>query len=157
MQIFSLFEHSTSVELALSKLEQEGVTKEQIFVVPIDESDEGLNVFDSMQDSDGISFIDIGMALATAFGVIGTSIGFKLEWGPIIWGLIAAFIGFLCGFIWSMCIIKFTKNGYRNERRVLPLVIVIVECEKEYVKSIEKILFENKAIGLSTPRVEVLN
>ena len=74
VQIFSLFEHSPSVELALSKLEQEGVTKEQILVVPIDEANENLKVFDSIHDSDGFSFIDKGMALATALGVVGTSL-----------------------------------------------------------------------------------
>ncbi len=37
------------------------------------------------------------MALATAFSVIGASIGFKLSWGPIYWGIISAFIGFILG------------------------------------------------------------
>ncbi|CAM4292042.1 hypothetical protein [Paenibacillus tarimensis] len=150
MQVFALFEHSPSVELALTKLEQEGVDKEHILVVPIDETSENLKVFDSLHDSDGISFIDKAMALATAFGVVGTSIGFKLEWGPIIWGLIAAFIGFLCGLVWNICIIKFTRNGYRKEKRVLPLIMVIVECDREAVKGVEIILRENKVIGYST-------
>lgn len=79
MQVFSIFEHSPGLELAISKLEQEGFGKENIFVVPIDEQAEGLKVFDSIHDSDGFSFIDKGMALATAFGVVGTSIGFRLE------------------------------------------------------------------------------
>ncbi len=39
------------------------------------------------------SLIDIGMVLGTAFSVIGASIGFKLLWGPIYWGLIGPFIG----------------------------------------------------------------
>ncbi|WP_245947979.1 hypothetical protein [Paenibacillus sambharensis] len=134
----------------MSKLEQEGVTKEHILVVPVDETYENMKVFNSLHDADGVSFVDKALALATAFGVVGTSIGFKLEWGPIIWGLIAAFIGFLCGLVWNLCIIKFTKNGYRKEKRVLPLIIVIVECEREYVKGIESILRENKAIGYST-------
>jgi hypothetical protein len=101
MQVFSLFEHSPSIELVISKLEQEGVDKEKIFVVPIDESDESLRVFDSIHDSDGFSFVDKAMALATAFGVVGTSIGFKLQWGPIVWGgncrLIWFFIGIFMG------------------------------------------------------------
>ncbi|HJV46665.1 MAG TPA: hypothetical protein VJ824_13200 [Bacillota bacterium] len=151
MQVFSIFEHSLSIELAITKLEQEGVYKANIFVVPIDESDDRLNVFDSIHDSDGFSFIDKAMAYATALGVVGTSIGFKLDWGPIIWGLIAAGFGFLIGFLWDMLIIKFIKNGNRPERKTLPLIILIVECEKEQVKGVEFILKENKAIGYSTP------
>ncbi|WP_047985497.1 hypothetical protein [Ornithinibacillus californiensis] len=151
MQVFSIFEHSPSIELAITKLEQEGVEKRNIFVVPIEESNESLKVFDSIHDADGFSFLDKSMALAVALGVVGTSLGFILEWGPIIWGLIAAFIGFSIGFIWDMCVIKFTKSGKRTERRILPVVILIVECEKENVKNIEFILRENSAIGVTTP------
>jgi hypothetical protein len=151
MQVFSLFEHSPSIELAIAKLEKEGFDREKIFVVPIDESDENLKVFDSIHDADGFSFIDKGLAIATAFGVVGTSIGFKLEWGPIVWGLLSAFLGFLLGFLWDMLVIKFIKNGKRSERTILPLIILIVECDKEQVKQIEMILKENKAIGVSTP------
>jgi hypothetical protein len=150
MQFFSIFEHSPAIELAISKLEQVGVTK-NIFAIPIDESNETLRVFDSIHDADGFSFLDKSMALAVATGVVGTSIGFNLKWGPIIWGLIAAFIGFMIGFLWNMCIIKFTKNGKRQERKILPLIILIVECEKENVKDVEFILKENKAIGINTP------
>jgi hypothetical protein len=151
MQVFSLFEHSPSIELAISKLEQEGLDRERIFVVPIDESSENLKVFDSIHDSDGFSFIDKGMALATGFGVVGTSIGFKLTWGPIIWGLLAALIGFSIGFLWDMAIIKFTKNGNKPQKKILPLLLLIVECEREQVKHVEFILKENRAIGFNTP------
>jgi len=151
MQVFSLFENSVAIELAISKLELEGLRKEQIFIVPIDESKEGLKVFDSIHDSDGISMIDKGMAFATAFGVIGTSIGFRLEWGPIIWGLIGAGLGFLLGFLLDIAILKFFKNSKREERKVLPLNILIVDCEQAEVKMVEKILMENKAIGINTP------
>lgn len=151
MQVFSLFENSASIELAISKLEQIGFTNEQIFVVPIDGSKEGLNVFDSIHDSDGITVIDKGMALATAFGVVGTSIGFKLEWGPIFWGLLSALAGFFLGFLIDLLQIKFKKNGKRQEKKMLPLNIVIVECDKDQVSNVERILMENKALGINTP------
>jgi hypothetical protein len=151
MQVFSIFEHSPSIELAITKLEQEGVEKRNIFVVPIEESNESLKVFDSIHDADGFSFLDKSLALAVALGVVGTSLGFTLEWGPIIWGLIAAFVGFSIGFIWDMCLIKFTKSSKRTERKILPVVILIVECEKDSVKDVEFILRENKAIGVTTP------
>ncbi|MGG0741268.1 hypothetical protein [Niallia taxi] len=43
--------------------------------------------------------IDIGAALATASSVVCASIGFKLAWGPIYWGLLGATEGFLIGFV----------------------------------------------------------
>jgi hypothetical protein len=151
MQVFSIFEHSPSIELAISKLEQGGLERENMFIVTIDETEENVKVFDSIHDSDGFSFIDKGMALATAFGVVGTSIGFKLDWGPIIWGLITSIIGFSVGFLWDMLIIKFTKNGNKPQKNILPLVILIVECEREQVKQVEMIVKENNSIGFSTP------
>jgi hypothetical protein len=151
MQVFSLFGHSSSIELALSKLEQEGVERSNLFVVPIDETNETFKVFDSLHDADGLSFLDKAMALAVAFGVVGTSIGFNLKWGPIISGVIAALVGFLIGFLWSMLVIKFKRNGSRPERKILPLVILIVECKKHEVRAIEFILKENNALGINTP------
>ena len=52
------------------------------------------------------------MALATAFSVIGASIGFKLAWGPIYWGLIGAFIGFVLG----LAIRLFTERVIKRKR-----------------------------------------
>jgi hypothetical protein len=151
LQVFSIFEHSPSLELAITKLEQEGIEKKNIFAIPIEESEETLKIFDSIHDADGFSFLDKSMALAVVIGVVGTSIGFNLKWGPIIWGLIAAFIGFSMGFLWNICVIKFTKNSRRTERKILPLVIIIVTCKKENVREVEFILKENKALGINTP------
>ena len=49
------------------------------------------------------------------FSVIGASIGFKLSWGPIYWGLISACIGFVLGFIIRLfieCVIKKRKKEF---------------------------------------------
>lgn len=100
MQVFSLFEHSLSIELAISKLEQEGLGRENNFLVPIDESDENLKVIVLIHDSDGFSFIDKGMVIGSGTWCVGTSIGFKLEWGPHVWGLLPPLFVFplaICG------------------------------------------------------------
>ncbi|MFL6556937.1 MAG: hypothetical protein ACJ8MO_12555, partial [Bacillus sp. (in: firmicutes)] len=83
MQLFSTFETTSYLEMAISTLEKKGIKKECIFAVPLDNRIEERKVFDSIHRSDGTSLIDIGMALATAFSVIGASIGFELSWGPI--------------------------------------------------------------------------
>ncbi|MED4212861.1 hypothetical protein P4662_26780, partial [Priestia megaterium] len=75
MQVFSTFEYSSYIELAVSELEKKGIKKEDIFIVPLNNRTEDRRLFDSLHRADGVSLIDLGMALATAFSVIGASIG----------------------------------------------------------------------------------
>ncbi|MBZ9535957.1 hypothetical protein KGR20_17375 [Cytobacillus oceanisediminis] len=154
MQIFSTFEHSVFIEMAISTLEKKGVKRENIFVVPLDNQTEERKVFDNLHRSDGTSFVDIGVALATAFSVIGASIGFELAWGPIYWGLIGAAIGFLIGF----GIRLFTEIILKKRRRLLKgfhsEIIVIVNCEESEAEMIENILFSHYALGVAKVKVQ---
>jgi hypothetical protein len=150
MQIFSTFEHSNYLELAISAIEQKGIPKSMILAVPLDNRKEERRLFDTLHTSDGVSLFDKGAALAVAFSVIGTSIGFKLEWGPIYWGLIGAGFGFLLGF----CIDLFIYKVYLKRKRLLKgkksEVILVIDCTQEQVDHIEKILWEHFAIGVAT-------
>ncbi|MDU1845951.1 MAG: hypothetical protein E6778_10475 [Niallia nealsonii] len=154
MQIFSTFEHSVFIEMAISTLEKKGVKRENIFVIPLDNQTEERKVFDNLHRSDGTSFVDIGVALATAFSVIGASIGFDLAWGPIYWGLIGAAIGFLIGFgirIFTEIILKKRRRllkGFHSE------IIVIVDCEESEAEMIENILFSHYALGVAKIKVQ---
>ena len=154
MQIFSTFEHSVFIEMAISTLEKNGVKRENIFVIPLDNQTEERKVFDNLHRSDGTSFVDIGVALATAFSVIGASIGFELAWGPIYWGLIGAAIGFLIGF----GIRLFTEIILKKRRRLLKgfhsEIIVIVDCEESEAEMIENILFSHYALGVAKIKVQ---
>jgi hypothetical protein len=149
MQLFSTFENNPFLELAISTLEKKGVKKEKIFAVPLDNRMEERKVFDTIHRSDGTSLIDIGMALATAFSVIGASIGFKLAWGPIFWGIIAAIIGFIVGF----SIRLFTEVIFKKKKRSLKgkqsEVILIVDCEDTQAEFIENILWDHYALGVA--------
>lgn len=90
MQVFSTFNHSIYLELAIVALERSGIPKSQILAIPLEVKDDHFLLFDSIHQSDGISLFDIAAGLATAFAVIGVSVGFILTWGPIYWGLIGA-------------------------------------------------------------------
>lgn len=128
--------------------------RENIFVIPLDNQTEERKVFDNLHRSDGTSFVDIGVALATAFSVIGASIGFELAWGPIYWGLIGAAIGFLIGFgirIFTEIILKKRRRllkGFHSE------IIVIVDCEESEAEMIENILFSHYALGVAKIKVQ---
>ncbi|WP_226641442.1 hypothetical protein [Mesobacillus subterraneus] len=149
MQVFSTFEHSVHIELAVATLEKKGIKQKDIFIVPLDNRMEQRKVFDSIHRSDGTSLIDIGAALATAFSVIGASIGFKLEWGPIYWGLIGAAVGALIGF----AIRLFTELVIKKNRRLLKgfqsELIMIIDCEDSQAEMVENILFGHFALGVA--------
>ncbi|MDQ6595049.1 hypothetical protein E2K98_04310 [Bacillus salipaludis] len=149
MQLFSTFETTHYLEMAISKLEKRGMKKENIYAVPLDNRSEERKVFDSLHRSDGTSLIDIGMALGTAFSVIGASIGFKLSWGPIYWGLISAMIGFALGF----AIRLFTELVVKKRKRLLrgkhSEIILIINCEESQAELIENILWNHFALGVA--------
>ena len=69
MQLYSTFENSIFLEMAIATLEKKGINKENIFAVPLDNRTEERKMFDSIHRSDGTSLVDIGMALATGFSV----------------------------------------------------------------------------------------
>ncbi|WP_174612830.1 hypothetical protein [Virgibacillus ihumii] len=148
MQVFSTFNHSIYLEMAISTLEKRGITRESIYAIPLDNRAEDRKMFDSIHTSDGTSLIDIGAALATGFSVVGTSIGFELAWGPIWWGLIFGAIGFALGF----AIRLFTEKIIKKRKRLLKgknsEMILIIDCGEEQGQLVEEILWEHLALGV---------
>jgi hypothetical protein len=149
MRLFSTFESNAFLEMAISTLEKKGINKEKIYAIPLDNRTEDRKVFDSIHQSDGTSLVDIGMALATAFSVVGASIGFKLSWGPIYWGLIGAFIGFVLG----LAIRLFTEKILKKKKRLLKgkqsEIILIIDCEESQAELVENILWNHYALGVA--------
>ncbi|MBM7604182.1 hypothetical protein JOC75_002155 [Metabacillus crassostreae] len=149
MQLFSTFECNTFLEMAISMLEKKGIAKDRIYAIPLDNRMEERKIFDTIHRSDGTSLIDIGMVLATAFSVICASIGFKLTWGPIYWGLIGAFLGFMVGF----AIRLYTEKILKKKRRLLKgkqsEVILIIDCEETQAEMVENILWRHYALGVA--------
>jgi hypothetical protein len=149
VQLFSTFENQPGLEMAISTLEKNGIKKEDIFAVPLDNRQEERKVFDTLHRSDGTSLIDIGMALATAFSVIGASIGFKLSWGPIYWGLIGAFIGFVIGFAIRLLTEVVLKKKKRLLKGKQSEVILIIDCKESQSELVENILWSHFALGVA--------
>ena len=149
LQLFSTFETTEFLEIAISTLEKKGIKKESIFAVPLDNRKEDRKIFDTLHRSDGTSLIDIGMGLATALSVIGASIGFKLSLGPIYWGLIGAFVGFVVGF----AIRLFMELVVKKKKRILKgkhsEIILIVDCEEIQAELVEDILWSHFALGVA--------
>ncbi|MBP1970217.1 hypothetical protein J2Z83_002335 [Virgibacillus natechei] len=149
MQLYSTFDNDIYLEMAISTLEKKGVNKESIYAVPLDNRTEERRLFDTIHTADGTTLIDIGVALGTALSVVGASIGFELAWGPIFWGLIFGFIGFMIGFAIRLLTEKVFKKRKRLSRGKSPEVILIVDCEEIQGELIENILWEHLALGVA--------
>lgn len=152
MQVYATLEHNIQVEMAITTLEKNGISKQSIYAVPLNNRSEDRRLFDGLHKSDGTSLIDIGFALATAFSVIGTSIGFELAWGPIYSGLIAAFIGFIIGFAIRIVIEMVFKKKKRFLKGKHSEIILIIDCIEIQSELVEKILWDHLAIGVAKVR-----
>ncbi|MFC7063122.1 hypothetical protein [Halobacillus seohaensis] len=149
LYVMSTFEHTTYLELALSALEMENIPKENILAVPLNNRKVKRKLFDTIHRSDGISLFDLGAAFATVFSVIGASIGFRLEWGPIIWGIIGAIIGFALGFLIDLWFNANKRKRDNKLKRKTSELILIVYCHNEQADLVEGILWENLALGVA--------
>ena len=147
MQIFATFEHSTFIEIAISQLEANGV--QDIFAIPLDNRVEERKLFDTIHRSDGVSLTQTGLFLAVAFSTIGASRGFVLDWGPIYWGLIGAIFGFLLGFLFDLIVQKKRIKKEKDLKGKASEVILIINCEQSQKEQIEKLLWDNLALGVA--------
>ena len=146
MQVFALYNPS-SIEKAITTLTSLGIDSKDIFIVPIQDHDMDSLTLDKKYPQ-GRDAFDKGFALATALSVITAGIGFDLTLGPIIWGLIGAFGGFLIGFFIGILQLRRSDKNKKND--TLPY-IVIINCKEYTVEKIEKILYEKGALGVNTP------
>lgn len=125
MLVIGTFEHSIELEEALVVLEHNGISRTHILVVPMDTDSTPPSQYIGKSRDRLYKGIEVGMACATASSVIGISIGFVLTWGPIIWALIFALIGFAIAFGIFMLT---NMNSHRHLPKKLPEITVIVQC-----------------------------
>lgn len=125
MLVIGTFEHSIELEEALVVLEHNGISRNHILVVPMDTDSTPPSQYIGKSRDRLYKGTEVGMACATASSVIGISIGFVLTWGPIIWALIFALIGFAIAFGIFMLT---NKDNHRHLPKKLPEITVIVQC-----------------------------
>lgn len=149
MHIISSFEHSAFLELALNKLQEKGIEKENIVAVPLQNIKDQPKLFDTIHRSDGESLLDLAAVLGTVFSVLGASFGFVLTWGPIIWGLLGVAFGAIIGFTIDYLL---TKKRIKRKTTLHTEVILIVNCKENEYDTVKRILFENRALGVGELR-----
>jgi hypothetical protein len=146
LYVIATFEQTIFLELVITALEQKGIVKEKILAVPMDKRTEPRKLFDTIHRSDGFSMFDAAAILGTCFMLLGSIYGYILKWGPIIWGIIGVVFGILLGFVLKLLIVK--KRNYVT-KNITSEVVLIIRCEEHQWDTIEKILWENTALGIS--------
>lgn len=146
MYVVATFENSIFIELAISALEQKGISKEMILAAPLDKRTEPRKLFDTIHRADGFSMFDAAAMLGTCFMLLGAIYGYVLKWGPILWGIIGAVSGLILGFLLKLILVKKDKRGSKN---ITSEIVLMIRCEEHQWETIEKILWDNTALGLT--------
>jgi large-conductance mechanosensitive channel len=148
MFVMATFEYTTHFEMALSKLNQKGIKKEQIIAVPLNRRQEEISFLDTIHHADGKSLIDLACILGTIFGFFGAIYGFVLEWGPVIWGIIGFLIAFSVGILIDLLFRRRNKKRQSLNRKLKSEVVLTIECSEEHKEMVEEILWSHNALGI---------
>jgi hypothetical protein len=146
MFVIATFENSIYIELAITALEQQGISKELILAAPLNKRKELRGLFDTIHKSDGFSLFDGPAILGTCLMLLGAIYGYELKWGPIIWGIIGAVSGIILGFLIKMLMLKKNKRGSKS---LTSEIVLMVRCEENKWEMVEKILWDHLALGLT--------
>ena len=148
MYVFSSFEHSVFLELAITALTQKGIAKNRILAVPLEKRYVARKLYDTIHRSDGMSLLDGAAVLGTVFMVLGVIYGFVWKWGPILWGLIGLGFGGSLGFLLDLLISK--KGGGNNKFGAKATeVVLIVNCTENQVEMVETLLWDHLPLGVA--------
>lgn len=139
MVIIGIFEQSIELEQALAELENSSIPKEHIRTVFMDNDPKKNNTREHTPHA-----FEIGISAATGFSVLGASFGFVMTWGPIIWGLITAFIGFSIG-VGLYYLVKKQRGQKKSNNRE---VTVLIQCKEDQSYQIQNILWNYQALSV---------
>lgn len=146
MYIISTFEHSITLEAAITAIQAKGIARESILAVPMDKRGEERSFYDTIHHSDGLSLLDLPFILGSLFTLIGGIYGFILAWGPIIWGLLGLVLGFGLGLIIKLIV---TKKFLKNRRnRIGTEVVLIIACMEFQLETVKDLLWQHDALGV---------
>ncbi len=148
MYVISTFKYSAYVELAITELEQKGIVREKILAVPLEKKKKEGKLFDTINRADGVSLFDLAAVLGTVFMVLGVIYGYIWAWGPILCGLIGLVGGSAVGFLIDLFIVM-RRRRKGGAAAGSDDVVIIVNCDKESTETVEKVLWNNHAVGVA--------
>jgi hypothetical protein len=151
LYIVATFKHSRKIEIALADLESNGLDKSNILVLPLDNRVESPQLFDTKNQTDRESMIDIAAILGMVLMLLGAIYGFVLKWGPIIWGLIGLIIGGIIGYFIKYFYLKQKNKRKQNtgENIEQSEIIMIINSLPYQEDKVKQILWNNSALGMA--------
>lgn len=150
MFVIGNFSYSTQLEIVLANIEEVGVGKSDIIVIPLQTMPKKEKIRDKLVHFDSESILDTAFILGAIFMVFGVIYGYKLTLGPIICGIIGFLIGFLIGFILDLIPKKKSENSKltKVDKSTSNQCIIIVKCKnKQESEFVFNLMNENKPIG----------
>lgn len=147
MYIFATFKYNMEMELTLRELEDLGLAKDQILVIPLDKVKFQTKTIDSMHRSDGRSLVDLSAIFGIIFMLLGVIYGFIFYLGPILWGLFGLLFGLIVGFLIDYYFTKKSEKNMRKRQADADFVLMIY-CSKDKLEKIEHVLWNNLVLGV---------
>ncbi len=144
VQVIATFDHSPFVEMVIHDIEKLGVPAHHIVALPLENLDSKAHIIDSIHRVDGRSLLDGAMLGASFFSVLGAIYGFEMYWGPIIWGLIGLFGGFLLGLLIELALNKKQLKLFSTRKSE---VILEITCSLSLKDQLIHALQKRKAQG----------
>jgi hypothetical protein len=148
MYVVASFNFCLHTELAVSEMVEKGLKNEQIFAMPLELRGEPRQLLDTIHHSDGVSMIDCGAVLGTAFMSLGVIYGFVWDWGPIIWGLLGLAGGFAIG-----CLLDYFWGKVRQAKNrrddTMGEIFIMVDCQQDQLDMVKQALWGHLALGLA--------
>jgi hypothetical protein len=141
------FDHSIKLELAISELEQKGISQGNICAIPMNVPEKEQQLFDTIHRADGMSMFDVPTALGTLFMLFGVMWGFLWTWGPILWGLIGLFLGGALGFVFKYFYYRLYAKKQPPVGKTTE-VVLIVSCQKAEAEMVERVLAGHLALSV---------
>ncbi|XJZ28762.1 hypothetical protein ACF5W4_08240 [Bacillota bacterium Lsc_1132] len=92
---------------------------------------------------------DVATILGTCLMLLGATYGYVLKWGLIIWSIIGAVPSLLLGFLIKLLMVKKRRTG---TGKITSEVILMIRCKDHQWETIEKILWDNLALGVAKVR-----
>lgn len=146
MLVIGIFPNDMGLVQALLDMENAGIGKDRLLVVPLDASPDGTKPAAYFNPIAGQSGVESGIAVATASAVVFISRGFEMAWGPLVWGMIGAAGGFAAGYFLQRLYAARKRSRLRTERA--SEMTVLVECEESERQQVLHALWTNKALSV---------
>lgn len=147
MYITASFDHSIKLEVAISELEQKGITSANICAIPMNSPQKHMKMFDTIHRADGMSMFDLPTVFGTIAMLFGVMWGFMWTWGPIIWGLLGLFGGGAIGFAFKYLYYRLYAQNQPKAGKVTE-VVLIVACQENNAEMVEQVLAGHLALSI---------